>query len=56
MRVPRIMALLRDRRGVTAVEYGLIAGAIFVAIATAVGSLGTATLRLWQAAVDAFPS
>jgi pilus assembly protein Flp/PilA len=30
-----------DRRGVTALEYGVIAAAIIVAIATVVGTLGT---------------
>jgi pilus assembly protein Flp/PilA len=34
-------ALSRDKRGVTALEYGLIAGAIALAIITAVGTLGT---------------
>jgi pilus assembly protein Flp/PilA len=32
---------LRDNKGVTALEYGLIAGLIAVVIATAVGNLGT---------------
>ena len=32
---------LRDNKGVTALEYGLIAGLIAVAIATSVGTLGT---------------
>jgi pilus assembly protein Flp/PilA len=30
-----------DRKGVTALEYGVIAAAIIVAIATVVGTLGT---------------
>jgi pilus assembly protein Flp/PilA len=33
---------LRDNKGVTALEYGLIAGLIAVAIATQVSSVGTA--------------
>lgn len=33
--------LRNDRRGVTALEYGLIASLIAVAIITSVGSLGT---------------
>ena len=33
--------LWADRRGVTAVEYGLIAALVAVAIAVAVGALGT---------------
>jgi pilus assembly protein Flp/PilA len=32
---------LRDNKGVTAIEYGLIAGLIVLVIATAVGTLGT---------------
>jgi pilus assembly protein Flp/PilA len=36
-----IMRLITDRKGVTALEYGVIAAAIIVAIATVVGSLGT---------------
>jgi pilus assembly protein Flp/PilA len=34
-------ALARDERGVTALEYGLIAGLIAVVIITAVTSIGT---------------
>lgn len=33
--------LLRDNKGVTAIEYGLIAGVVAIAIATAAGSVGT---------------
>ncbi|HRJ60249.1 MAG TPA: Flp family type IVb pilin [Azospirillaceae bacterium] len=33
-------ALLRDRRGATAIEYGLIAAGISIAIATVVGTVG----------------
>jgi pilus assembly protein Flp/PilA len=36
-----IRRLLADRKGVTAIEYGLIAGAIAVAIIGAVVALGT---------------
>lgn len=36
-----LRALLGDRKGVTALEYGLIAAAIVVAIATLVGTIGT---------------
>jgi pilus assembly protein Flp/PilA len=36
-----VQALRRDRRGVTALEYGLIAGSIALAIVTVVGTLGT---------------
>ena len=33
--------LLRDRRGATAIEYGLIAAGIGIAIAVTVGTIGT---------------
>jgi pilus assembly protein Flp/PilA len=36
-----LMNLKSDRRGVTAVEYGMIAALIAVAIVTIVGTLGT---------------
>lgn len=36
-----LLALHSDRRGVTALEYGLIAAAIIVAISATVFSLGT---------------
>lgn len=35
------MSLLRDDAGATAIEYGLIAALIAVAIITAVGTVGT---------------
>ena len=35
------LSLKTDRRGVTALEYGLIAALIAAVIATAVGSVGT---------------
>jgi pilus assembly protein Flp/PilA len=36
-----VTRLINDRKGVTALEYGVIAAAIIVAIATVVGTLGT---------------
>ena len=36
-----VRQLINDRKGVTALEYGVIAAAIIVAIATVVGTLGT---------------
>jgi pilus assembly protein Flp/PilA len=36
-----LQALIKDERGVTALEYGLIAGLISVVIVTAVSGLGT---------------
>jgi pilus assembly protein Flp/PilA len=37
----RVMRLLADRRGVTALEYGVMMAAMIVAVATIMGSLGT---------------
>ena len=37
----RIFKLLRDKRGATAIEYGLIAALIAVAAITAMTSIGT---------------
>jgi Flp pilus assembly pilin Flp len=39
-RLKSSFALLRDRRGVTAVEYAVIAGVLVVGIATAFSPLG----------------
>ncbi len=36
-----LLALMRDEKGVTALEYGLIAALIAVVIITAVSTLGT---------------
>jgi len=37
----KIYAFLRDQNGATAIEYGLIAAGISIAIVAAVGSVGT---------------
>lgn len=42
-----------DRKGVTALEYGVIAAAIIVAIATVVGTLGTDISQKFQAVANA---
>jgi len=42
-----------DHRGVTALEYGVIAAAIIVAIATVVGTLGTSISTKFQAVATA---
>ena len=54
----RIVALLgSDQRGVTALEYGLIAAVIVLACAAAFTSLGSATNTvLVGAAVNAYPT
>ena len=43
----RIRELLRDRRGATAVEYGLILALIFLAMVVAVRGVATATIGMW---------
>jgi len=42
-----IYRLLRDRRGATAVEYGLIACLIVVAMITALKGIATSASSLW---------
>ena len=47
--------LLRDERGATAIEYGMIAAGVGVAIAATVFSLGTSVkTNLYQRVLDAF--
>lgn len=46
----------RDRRGVTALEYGLIAALIGVAIITAVTSLGTGLTTTFGKITSALPA
>jgi pilus assembly protein Flp/PilA len=48
-------ALARDRRGVTALEYGLIAGLIAVVIVTSVTALGTSLTGTFTAVTAALP-
>jgi pilus assembly protein Flp/PilA len=43
-----VRRLLGDRKGVTAIEYGLIAGAIAVAIITSVIALGSDITGLFE--------
>lgn len=43
-----LLAVYGDRKGVTAVEYGLIAGLIAVAIIAAITTLGTNLSGLFQ--------
>ena len=42
-----IKRLLRDNRGATAIEYGLIIALIVIAIIVAMQSLATQTTNLW---------
>jgi pilus assembly protein Flp/PilA len=50
---PRILAT--DERGVTALEYGLIAGLVAVAIVTSVTSAGTSLGHAFSAISTALP-
>jgi pilus assembly protein Flp/PilA len=52
----RTAALARDIRGVTAIEYGLIVGAIAVAIIAAVFALGGDIANLFASAGSAMNS
>ena len=40
-------ALMRDRKGATAVEYGLILALVFLALVGAVRGVGSATSTVW---------
>jgi pilus assembly protein Flp/PilA len=42
------LSFLRDRRGATSIEYGLIAGLIALAVIGAITSIGTATNAAFQ--------
>lgn len=48
-----IKRLLKEDRGVTAIEYALIAGLIAAAIAATVGTIGTNVLGLFNAVATA---
>lgn len=48
-----IRKLIRDRKGATAIEYGLIAALIAVAAITAMGTLGNKVSQTFNNAADA---
>ena len=50
-----LLALANDRRGVTALEYGLIAGLVAVVIVGSVTALGTQLSGTFSAIVSALP-
>jgi pilus assembly protein Flp/PilA len=50
-----VSALVKDERGVTALEYGLIAGLVAVVIVTSVTSLGTKLAGTFTTIVAALP-
>ncbi|WDD94370.1 Flp family type IVb pilin [Burkholderia sp. FERM BP-3421] len=47
---------LREETGVTAIEYGLIAGLIAVVIATSVGTLGSSLNAVFSSIVAKLPT
>jgi pilus assembly protein Flp/PilA len=51
-----LSALAKDERGVTALEYGLIAGLIAVVIITSVTALGTKLSTVFANITSALPS
>jgi pilus assembly protein Flp/PilA len=55
MFLQNLKALARDERGVTALEYGLIAGLVAVVIVTSVTSLGTKLATTFTAISAALP-
>jgi len=51
-----LSALVKDERGVTALEYGLIAGLVAVAIITSITALGTKLASTFSAITTAIPA
>lgn len=51
-----LSALANDERGVTALEYGLIAGLIAVVIVTSVTALGTKLATTFTTITNAMPA
>ena len=50
-----LSALAQDKRGVTALEYGLIAGLVAVAIVTSVTALGAKLVATFTTITGALP-
>lgn len=51
-----ITKLIKDERGATAIEYGLIAGLIAVVIITSVGLIGNDLRDVFQNIADTLPA
>lgn len=51
----RVMEFIKDEEGVTAIEYGLIAGLIAVAIIAAVTGLGNKLVAVFNSITNALP-
>jgi pilus assembly protein Flp/PilA len=49
-----VWAFLKDDRGATAIEYGLIVGLISLAVLTGASSAGSALQNIWNDNADAF--
>jgi len=49
----KLIRFLRDEEGVTAIEYGLIAAGIGIAIVTVVGTVGDELVLLFEEVVEA---
>ena len=47
--------LVAEERGVTAIEYGLLASLIAIVTAAGIGLVGDGVVILFQRAADAFP-
>ena len=44
----RLFTILKDERGATAVEYGLILAMIFLAMIVGVSTFGQTTVEMWN--------
>jgi pilus assembly protein Flp/PilA len=44
----RFLELLKDQRGATAVEYGLILAMVFLAMIAALGGVASTTTEMWN--------
>ena len=49
--ISRLTATLRDRKGISAMEYGILAAAIIGVVATAATNMGTESSLLFNAVV-----
>jgi Flp pilus assembly pilin Flp len=52
----RMRSLRADRRGITSLEYAILAAAVVVAIATSATPLGTIASELMQSIIDRVPN
>ena len=52
----RLGELLADEKGITLIEYGLVAALVSVFVLGAIGALGNAVVQLFDAANQALPN